>query len=42
MYPRAIPNDRSWFNGVQTIEITNPFCDPLCYPLLFPYGEGGK
>ncbi|RNA35859.1 hypothetical protein BpHYR1_049916, partial [Brachionus plicatilis] len=28
-------------NHMQSIDMRNPNCDPLCLPLLFPYGEAG-
>ncbi|RNA02347.1 hypothetical protein BpHYR1_007527 [Brachionus plicatilis] len=28
-------------NHMQSIDMRSPNCDPLCFPLLFPYGEAG-
>ena len=28
-------------NFMQSIDLRNPNCDPLCFPLLFPYGKAG-
>ncbi len=28
-------------DGLQTIRVIDPRCDPMCYPLLFPRGEEG-
>ena len=44
IYPRSVNtilSSRSRNNGLITIPKISPHCDPMVYPLLFPFGEQG-
>ncbi len=39
IYSKQESNEDTY--GVHTISFLSPHCDPMVYPLLFPYGEQG-